>query len=243
MELTESKRRRVRRSPEQARALILEGAKRVLAEKGPDGASLSAVADEVGVSHSLVVHYFGSYEALVNAAVSDQLRQVGAKVWAEAIHESPPGAETLVEGLFEALRSPEMGRTVGWALLTGRLTGPELLSRLGPDPERFPNMLESYLQKNQGTDAPARQSSEFALAIAISAALGYALSGELLWRVLGKEPDESLDFGVRAQLVELVRDQLVGLNIEQRAATTYPVEVEETTPPPYPIEVKSDAIA
>ena len=210
MSLTDSKRRRVRRSPEQARALILDGAKRVLAEKGPDGASLSAVADEVGVSHSLVVHYFGSYDALVEAAVSDQLRRVGAKVVAQALKEPERGVETLIEGLFEALRSPEMGRTVGWALLTGRLESKDLFDRIDQNPGRLPQLIETYVRETRGENAPSRKELEFLLVLMISAALGYALSGGVLWQAIGREDDEDCDLDFRSRLVGLVRERMLG---------------------------------
>jgi len=66
----ESESKRVRRDPEEARSVILDAAERVFAEKGPDAAGLKDVAAMAGVSHALVSHYFGSYDALVEETLA-----------------------------------------------------------------------------------------------------------------------------------------------------------------------------
>ena len=65
----ETRCKRARRSPEEARALILEAAERVFATHLPDVVGLKDVAREAGVSHALVTHYFGTYSALVEATL------------------------------------------------------------------------------------------------------------------------------------------------------------------------------
>ena len=61
--------RRRRRSPEQAQEEILGAAARLFLAHGPEQVSLVDVAREVGVSHALVSHYFGTFEALVETVV------------------------------------------------------------------------------------------------------------------------------------------------------------------------------
>ena len=56
---------RVRRTAEDARAAILDAAERRLGATGPGGIRLQEVAADVGVSHSTVLHHFGSREGLV----------------------------------------------------------------------------------------------------------------------------------------------------------------------------------
>ncbi len=60
---------RTRRSPEEARAVILRAAESLLADRGPDGVGLKDVAVRAGVSHALVTHYFGTIDALIDAAL------------------------------------------------------------------------------------------------------------------------------------------------------------------------------
>ena len=62
-------RKRVRRSPEEARTLILDAADAVFREHLPDAVGLKEVAKAAGVSHALVTHYFGTYANLVEAAL------------------------------------------------------------------------------------------------------------------------------------------------------------------------------
>jgi AcrR family transcriptional regulator len=60
-----STRTRVRRSPEERREQILDGAARVFVMKGPSAATISDVASEAGVAHGTVYLYFDSKEQLL----------------------------------------------------------------------------------------------------------------------------------------------------------------------------------
>jgi len=61
------KQKRIRRTPEDARALILEAAEGTIARTGPAGLRLQDVAKAAGVSHPTILHHFGSREGLVKA--------------------------------------------------------------------------------------------------------------------------------------------------------------------------------
>jgi AcrR family transcriptional regulator len=58
---------RVRRTPDEAKRLILEAAGRLLAAGGPAAVQVRAVAAEVGVSDAAVNHHFGTREQLLSA--------------------------------------------------------------------------------------------------------------------------------------------------------------------------------
>src|SRR6478736_553059 len=64
-----SKKPRVRRDAETARAAILEATEKRLVHVGPSGIRLQEVAADAGVSHPTVLHHFGSREALVQAVI------------------------------------------------------------------------------------------------------------------------------------------------------------------------------
>lgn len=51
------------------RDALLDSAIRVIARKGLRGATFRAVAGEAGLSHGMIVHYFGSRQALIEAAM------------------------------------------------------------------------------------------------------------------------------------------------------------------------------
>lgn len=62
-----AKQKRIRRTAEEARALILEAAEKTMEKQGPAGIRLQDVAQAAGVSHPTILHHFGSREGLVRA--------------------------------------------------------------------------------------------------------------------------------------------------------------------------------
>lgn len=82
--------KRVRRKPEEARALILDAAEKSMAEQGPAGLRLQDVARVAGVSHPTVLHYFGSREGLVRAVnlrTLEELKTVLIGGMGSAVHK------------------------------------------------------------------------------------------------------------------------------------------------------------
>jgi AcrR family transcriptional regulator len=61
------KNKRIRRTPADARQLILEAAEAGMSESGPAGLRLEAVAKAAGVSHPTILHHFGSRDGLIQA--------------------------------------------------------------------------------------------------------------------------------------------------------------------------------
>ena len=59
--------KRVRRTPEEAKRLILDAAEADMGSAGPAGIRLVQIAARAGVSHPTVLHHFGSREGLVKA--------------------------------------------------------------------------------------------------------------------------------------------------------------------------------
>jgi AcrR family transcriptional regulator len=93
-----------RKSPGQSRSAetvrtILEGAARVLEERGLDGYTTNAVAERAGVSIGSVYQYFPGKEALTAALVA---RETALLI--EAVRAAP-GAATPEDGLREIVRA------------------------------------------------------------------------------------------------------------------------------------------
>jgi AcrR family transcriptional regulator len=76
----ETREKRVRRRPEEARALILDAAEQGMALNGPAGIRLQDVARLAGVSHPTILHHFGSREGLVRALNLRTLQDFKAKL-------------------------------------------------------------------------------------------------------------------------------------------------------------------
>jgi AcrR family transcriptional regulator len=176
---------RIRRAPDEARALILQAAERVLSTKGPDAAGLKDVAKDAGVSHALVTHYFGTYEALVRAVLAR--RSELARLEAERIvATSAPGPDSVLQFLFAHLRDPLQVRLATWALLSSRETG-----LLPLDEGALAGLMKVIAQRRKAQfGASAAGSEEVALDItlALAAGYGFALGGEAFARALGRAP-------------------------------------------------------
>ena len=68
--------KRIRRTAEEARRLILDAAEERLARQGPEGLRLQDIARDVGISHPAILHHFESREGLVRALVGRANRQL-----------------------------------------------------------------------------------------------------------------------------------------------------------------------
>jgi AcrR family transcriptional regulator len=106
--------KRARRSPEEARRLILDAAEASMASKGPAGVRLEEIARKAGVSHSNILHHFGSREGLIqalNRRTLDDLKSTLCGVM-EAAHSS---TEDIIGPAFAAYRNGLAQRTL-WVL-------------------------------------------------------------------------------------------------------------------------------
>jgi len=97
----------VRKKPAQGRDIatsatakrILEGAKRVLSERGYSKLTLQAVEEESGEYRALVAYYFGNKQGLVEAIIEDLMRSEDAALRKRlgAIEEAEPRVRALID--------------------------------------------------------------------------------------------------------------------------------------------------
>jgi AcrR family transcriptional regulator len=195
---------RVRRDPEETRALILDAAERLFAVRGPDAVGLKDVASEARVSHALVSHYFGTYGGLVDAVLERRAKGVRERVVALL---SQPSAETrptaVLEALWEVLTDPKAARVSAWALLSGRAESAEFFPRRVQGLRQVADTLEVRMRA-QGPTRVTREDIEFLLMLSMAVTLGYALSAPVLRVALGKRPSAAADADFRARVSELV---------------------------------------
>lgn len=93
--------RRVRRSPKQARRLILETAQALIARTGPEGLRLQEIAAEAGISHSLILHHFRNRAGLVRALTEQTAAELRERLLA-ALAQPGSSPEELLDRVFEA---------------------------------------------------------------------------------------------------------------------------------------------
>ncbi|MEU6976251.1 MULTISPECIES: TetR/AcrR family transcriptional regulator [unclassified Streptomyces] len=182
--------KRRRRSPEEARAEILDAATDLIARHGPDGVGLRRVAEAVGVTHGLVTHYFGTYAALVRAVLQRENERkrdlVRQRLQADG---RVPYADGMTRVLFEILGDERYVRLWAWSQLHGREAGdapdaPTDLSRLV---DAIEDGVRGVLP---GPDGPDRERIEMVVLLALSGAYGYALGRRYWLTDLGHDPDD-----------------------------------------------------
>ncbi len=171
---------RRRRSPEQAQEEILGAAARLFLAHGPERVSLMDVAREAGVSHALVSHYFGTFQALVETVV---LRHVSGRFGAllERLRESGPRpTEELVREVFAVHEDPLFARVGLWALLSRR-TGAWAVAP--PDDAGLDDVAMALLERHfaplhaaRGLPPPSPAHLRHVLHLVAVTAHGYALS-------------------------------------------------------------------
>ncbi|HEX6859492.1 MAG TPA: TetR/AcrR family transcriptional regulator [Caulobacteraceae bacterium] len=109
-------RQRRRRSPEEAKEEALASARKLLLDQGPDGVTLKAVADHIGMSHGNLIHHFGSaaglQSALMGAMVRDLTRALESAV--TKVRQEDTGPRELVDIVFDAFDSGGAGHLAAW---------------------------------------------------------------------------------------------------------------------------------
>lgn len=118
---TTQPRRRVRRTPDDAKRLILDTGERHLLDGGPDAVRVQVVAAELGITDAAVHYHFGSRQELVEAVIRRAGRRLRddltATVAAWQADELDLGA--LVERLRATMEDEGQSRLTAWMVLTG----------------------------------------------------------------------------------------------------------------------------
>jgi len=110
----ETSAKRTRRTPEEARRLILDAAEASMAVDGPGGLRLMSVATQAGVSHPTILHHFGSREGLISALNRRTLEDL-KRVLFEAMRGAHAASGDLIRLTFDAYRNGLAQRVV-WML-------------------------------------------------------------------------------------------------------------------------------
>src|SRR5262249_40544600 len=95
--------KRLRRTPEEARRLILDAAQTRLTTTGPEGLRLQDIAAAAGISHPLILHHFGSREGLVRALTREAATELRDKL-VTAMESIEYSVEQLLDRVFDTFR-------------------------------------------------------------------------------------------------------------------------------------------
>lgn len=112
---------RRRRSSQEARGEALAAARKLLLENGPYAVTLKAVADELGMSHTNILHHFGTAAELQSELMSAMVHDLAAALMGAVAHlRSDEGApRALVDMVFDAFEKGGAGKLAAWIALSG----------------------------------------------------------------------------------------------------------------------------
>ena len=182
--------KRTRRTPEEARRVILDAAEEIVTRLGPGGLRLQEVARAAGVSHPAILHYFESREGLIRALNRRTIETLGEALRAQMASPVPGSGEAL-RAAFATYRGGFAQRIV-WLLQSGDLP---------PDAQTGSGLAEEMAQRlhalRRELSAPGAEpdpaDSRAIVHLITVAALGDALVGPRLRQA----PDEVAEVGAR----------------------------------------------
>ncbi len=170
---------RKRRQPEEVRAAALAEARRLLIENGPDAVTLKAVAEELGMTHSNLLHHFGSAAELQSALMSAMVRDLNkALIAAVGNVDGASGPRDLVDRVFDAFDKGGAGRLAAWMSLTNNV------EHIGPVRDAVLDLV-SGIEKNGPVDVSGAKERVHAVVLFIALlAFGDSVVGEQLTTTL-----------------------------------------------------------
>ena len=179
---------RRRRTPEQAKAAILQVAEQRLGQHGLDGLNVVDVAREAGMSHATLIHHFGNAHGMRRALIAHMTSRLLRDVIA-ALQSDTPSPVNILKDLFAALSQSGHGKLLAW-LAVGDAQLSQALDEPPPEVaelfEEVIAVLARRLPKSFDRDSAARRM----VYLVATAAIGYGVSGGLLPGVLGLADDE-----------------------------------------------------
>jgi TetR/AcrR family transcriptional regulator, repressor for neighboring sulfatase len=177
--------RRVRRTPEEARTLALAAARRMLLADGPDAITLQSVATDLGMSHTNLIHHFGSAAGLQSELMRQMMSELTAAIESAVMRLRAGKGEfrDFVDIVFDAFDRGGAGRLAAWIVLSGEAT------RLAPVGEVVRDYIDSVERGAEAGAQDVHQRVTSATLFVTMAALGDAIIGNHLRRMVGRERD------------------------------------------------------
>jgi TetR/AcrR family transcriptional regulator, repressor for neighboring sulfatase len=198
---------RIRRDPEAARALILDTAAALFADRGPDAVGIKDVARRAGISHALVTHYFGTFDALVESVLERHAAQLRQEIQALVAGDDPLDPGALLDRVWEAAKDPTTARLMAWALLSGRSDGAQFFPRRVKGLKLVVDALEAR-SRSRRLPALSRAELEDLVATAVAFTFGYALMRGALAASLGRDESDADDARLRRGFQAFIDAQL-----------------------------------
>jgi AcrR family transcriptional regulator len=217
-----AKPKRRRRTPESARREILDAAGKRLKEEGPDGLRLQAIAGDLEISHSSILHHFGSRDGLLDALSIDAfyLLERDLKRSVATPSEGDPATD-LIEKIADILGEQGHARLLAWQLMGGRRLGEAGPTRSAPGHggggllDRLAHTLHKMRledAKAQSQPAPPLDETREIVAMAGCVLFGEALAGDFMLQSAALSTDRDARTRFRQRLARTVERSLFPTN-------------------------------
>lgn len=193
---TLKKPKRIRRSPAEARALILKAAQTRLKAVGPEGLQIKEIAAIAGVTHSTILHHFGSAEDLRVSLAENMVEKLLDDILAvmDAGDTVFPEDHSVLFRVFEVLCDDGNARLLAWTMLRGAdlRAGEDTLMAL------FDKIHAGVVQAIKAAagdmvvkDEVAERQARFIIYLVATTAVGDGIAGPYLARLIGLDDTEA----------------------------------------------------
>lgn len=179
-----SSKKRLRRTPDEAKALIMDVAAERLRRLGLDGLNISGVAEAAGISHATVIHHFGSTGAMREALLRKMTADLLSDVMEALQYQQSP--DKVLERLFGTLSRDGHGKLLAWLALDSQLAGFDATTSTG---DLFKNIIDSI-----ASEGGNRTDAKYQVYLVAIAALGLGICGEVLAKLVGLSEKEAGQF-------------------------------------------------
>lgn len=171
----------------EARTLALASARRLLLADGPDAITLQAVASDLGMSHTNLIHHFGSAAGLQSELMKQMMSELTTAIESAVMRLRAGKGEMrdFVDIVFDAFDRGGAGRLAAWLILSGEA------DRLAPVGDVVRDYIDS-VERGAGDKADMQHvhaSVTSATLFVTMAALGDAIIGNHMRRMIGRERD------------------------------------------------------
>ena len=109
--------KRIRRTAEDARRQILDAAEARLARTGPAGIRLQDVAADLGISHPVILHHFGSREGLIRALTQRAVVELKDRL-IDVLRTADVETESILGDVFNTFRGG-LAQRLAWLAVAG----------------------------------------------------------------------------------------------------------------------------
>lgn len=136
---------------------IIEGASRLILQKGVDNASLAEIAREIGISKGTLYYYYATKDELVFDIAENHIEKISDDLFALIDQDGGPNSlETALTALVEAILKAETRSRMHLYLIREALTGNQVLK------DRFVMTYRRWFEwMQEGLEKTLRRKNEF----------------------------------------------------------------------------------